>query len=211
MGGLHAGSLLEQLASQMRRRAVARRPVVKRIGLFARVFDECFERIDTQRGPDEQEQLAVGQQGDRPQVPLRIKRHAGEHQRVDRFGRRWIEQEGVVVSPVAHDLGARQVAARAAPILHDDGLFQSLGQMRLYRARQHINQPARGQPHDQAHRLGGPGLRRRLRLAARRPASQRQHHQGQAMSTQQHAILLMGRHRAILRTVRQVPHPGEPP
>ncbi|MNR24729.1 hypothetical protein D3C85_1418300 [compost metagenome] len=117
----------------------------------------------------------------------------------------------MVVAAIARDLGARHVAARAAPILDDNGLLQGLGQMRLYRARQHVDQPARGQPHDHAHRLGGPGLRRRLRLAARRPASQRQHHHGQAMSTQQHAILLMGRHRAILRTVRQVPHPGEPP
>ncbi|KAG1333582.1 hypothetical protein G6F61_015005 [Rhizopus arrhizus] len=97
MGGLHAGSLLEQLAGQMRRRAVAGRPVVKRIGRLARVLDKRCKRIDPPRGPDEQEQLAVGQQGDRPQVPLRIERHAGEHQRVDRFGGRWIEQEGMVV------------------------------------------------------------------------------------------------------------------
>ncbi|KAG0764333.1 hypothetical protein G6F22_018244 [Rhizopus arrhizus] len=196
MGGLHAGSLLEQLAGQMRRRAVAGRPVVKRIGLLARVLDKRFKRIDTQRGPDEQEQLAVGQQGDRPQVPLRIERHAGEHQRVDRFGGRWIEQEGC--RPRRPDSPRSPSALRPRPN----------AAVPCAPARR----PARQGP---APRPVAPAWRARLETAfahgcpSPSPSAPASSWPGNVYAAACDSPY--GAPPRDLRTVRQVPHPGEPP
>ncbi len=125
------------------------------------VFDKISHVVDAQfgglLGVHDHHVGHTGHQRDRRKVLLRVIRHLAVQRFVDAMGAHRAHQQGVAIpGGFGHEVGA-DIAAGTGPVVHDEGLAESLGQLGRHGAGQDVGGAARRKWHDDAHRLGRPG------------------------------------------------------
>ena len=157
MDDVDAGPQLQQLAGDVRRRAVADRGEMQPARMCLGLCNDILHAVDRRAGVSRDQLRHADDQGHRGEIALDVIVELVE-QRIDGVrGKR--EQEAVTVGRrFRGSLGAHR-AAGAAAVLDDDRLSERLRQAILHDARDDIRPPARRVRHDEAHRLCGPVLR----------------------------------------------------
>ena len=118
-----------------------------------------FERVEAGLGMDDHDVGHVADHGDGREGLVRVERHLGVEELVDRQDAGRGQQQRVAVGlGLGHDLRA-DIAAGARLVVDDDLLAQRLLQAGLDRPRQHVGDAARRERRHDAHRLRWIGLR----------------------------------------------------
>ena len=153
------GHVLEQLARHVRRGADAGRGHVDLAGIGLGVGDELWKRVHRKRRIDDHHVGIAADAGDRRDGTGEVEAEVVIERRVDRVGERGQQERVPVGRRVEHDLG-REIAARAGPVLYDEGLAEVIGEPLSDQPRQDVGRTARTEADDQPHRAGGIRLRR---------------------------------------------------
>jgi hypothetical protein len=151
--------LLEQFHRQVVLAAVADRSIEHRRFGAARQLDEFLQCFGRHRRIYSKHELVRRQTRNRHQVLERIERHPAVDVRVAHehvVGA--MEQRVAVRRGMRRDI-ACEIAARARPVLDDDGLSQPHGQRLPIKPSDEVHRPARRIGNNDPDRTVGPGLR----------------------------------------------------
>jgi hypothetical protein len=126
---LDAGDVLEQLARQMRRAAVARRGKRQLAGIGLGMVDDLLHRFHRMFGVDRHDQRQLGDEDDRRKILHRVIRQAHVEVRPDTVGGDGIEQQRVAVGLRLGDVVRGDGAGCAAAVADDDRLAECIGKL----------------------------------------------------------------------------------
>ena len=150
----------------MRRRRVARRPVVERAGLFFRQRDQLRERRGRHRRVDHHQQRPARHQAHRRERLARvIAEFAIQARRHRQRAGATVEQRVAIGHGLRHRLRPDS-SAGAGAILDNELLTEGIAQFGGDHAPDHIGGPARRERHHDSHRSGWVGLGRRVQGGA---------------------------------------------
>ena len=144
-------------------------------GLGLGGVDRIGQRLVRRVGAGHHHQRRVGEQHDRRQVLLRVVRHLRVQRRVDRQVAGLAEHDRVAVGRRLGDRVDAEVAAGAGLVVDDEGPAGGRGDLLAGLAGNDVGAAAGRERHDDADRLGRPGLREGARAERRwrRAASRR--------------------------------------
>jgi hypothetical protein len=156
---LDAGRVHEQRQAEMAGGADAGRAEVDLVGPRFRQRHEVRKRLGLDFGIDHHQHRHVGDDRDRRERRLRIKRHLGVEELVSsqNTGRR--HQQSIAVGLGLRDRIGASVAARTGAVLDDHRLAERLRHFIPNKACQYVDEPTGGKRRDQAHRAVRISLR----------------------------------------------------
>ena len=146
--------------------AVTRRRVVDPARPLFHVRNELLERLDRQRGGDDEHAGLATDQRDRREVLDRVIGKLGIQRGADRIGLRREQKRVAVWRRLRHDVGA-DGRARAGLVVDDHLLAEPLRELLRDHAHRPVDRTARREGHDDAHRP------RRIILRPRRGCAER--------------------------------------
>ena len=154
----------EQFAAEMRRRADAGTGKAVLAGIVPNELHQFRQRLGRHRRVDHHDIRRNRDQRHGGEILDRIVRHLGVEAGIyDEAGAD--RHDGVAVRGHARDLAGRGVAARAADVLDEELLAESVGELLRHDARDDVGRTAGGKADDHAHRPARIALRRGCRDA----------------------------------------------
>jgi hypothetical protein len=161
VNGFHADRILEHLEVQMRDVADAGGCVVHFLRHRPRVRHEFRDRRGRDVVCNDQCRWGGRDRGDSIVLPERIETSCLAIQRLTHAERIFRKQKRVPIGFGGGDVRPGNIAARARPIFHDDGLAERLFEVVGNLSRQRVGCAAGHECHDQANRARWIGLRLR--------------------------------------------------
>ena len=146
---------LEKLRGEVDRGAGAGSRVENLAGILLEIRDELRHRLHRQVAIDHEDARHEAQLRDRREVLPVVVRHVLVERRIDAVRGNRSEEQGIAVGRRRRHARAAEVAAGAGLVHDDEGLAEALGQLLRDQAGDHVGRPARGERHDQRHRLVG--------------------------------------------------------